>query len=290
MVKFFKHIFIILVVIIIIAFVVDKCIFEFFFRYHKRTKLDVTGLSKEVVFFGSSRCIHHVNPKIIDSLSKTTSYNMGWAASNPREIYAALKIYLSRNNAPKLVCIQLDMEHDDTTEDDLARQSLLKFYGKNMIDDYFSENLQNNIKIPMLASIKYRDFGWREILKTMFNNLNKSNQNLGFEPIVANGFNDKSNSFKIIGKGNLLNQNKWISKSIALCRSKNIKVLLFTTPIFKMSNGFFFERLYNLYEIEYFNDVDSLGDKRYFFDQTHLNSIGADEYSKILATHLNSLN
>jgi hypothetical protein len=158
-----------------------------------------------------------------------------------------------------------------------------------MIDDYFSDNLQNDIKIPLLASIKYRDFGWREIFKTMFNNLNKSNQNQGFEPIIANGFNDKSISFKAIGKGALLNKNKWISKSIALCSSKNIKVLLLTTPIFNLNNGFSFERIHNLYEIEYFNDVDSLCNRRYFSDQTHLNSFGANKYSKILATHLNSL-
>ena len=76
-----------------LGIILDKAIFEFFFRYHKRTKLDIQGLKKEIVFFGSSRCIHHIDPSIVDSICVTKSYNMGWAASNPREIYAAIKIY-----------------------------------------------------------------------------------------------------------------------------------------------------------------------------------------------------
>ncbi len=186
--RFLKHIHTILASFFLLSICIDKGIFEFFYRYQKRTKLDVQGLKKGIIFFGSSRCVHHVNPKIIDSLCHSTSHNMGWAAANPREIYAAIKFYWSKNKKPVLICIQLDLEHDDTTEDGLVRQSLLKFHKKGIIDDHYSDGLKTALKIPLYASINYIDFCWREIMKTIFNNSNVSENNLGYVPSIIKNF------------------------------------------------------------------------------------------------------
>ncbi len=280
MLKFVKHIVCVLVVTVLFAFVIDKGIFEFFYKVHKRTKLDITGLKKDVVFFGSSRCIHHVNPVIIDSLCHTNSFNMGWAASNPREIYAAVKIYLARNSKPKLICIQVDMEHDDTTEDELARQSLLKFYGKDKVEDYYSVGLKNEMNIPLLPSILYRDFGWREISKIAIKNHYDIN-NEGFTPLFGN----KTFAVKDIeiNRKSLLVPNPWISKTIELCNKNNINTILFTAPIYNLKNGFRFNNIANLYKCKYYNYSDSLQNKSLFFDQTHLNENGARCFSLKLA-------
>lgn len=285
MIRFFKHITIIFIITLLCSFVIDKGIFEFFYQYHKRAKLDVQGLNKDVVFFGSSRCIHHVNPRIIDSICHVSSYNMGWAAANPREIYAAIKIYLTKNRKPKLICIQLDLEHDDTTEDCLARQSLLKFYGKGILDDYYSEQLNNELKIPLYASIKYRDFGWREMLKTIFNNSNVSQNNLGYIPMLTNKFHGDMKVFNI----HLLfdKKNSWIAKSIEICLKNNIRVFLFTSPICSKKMVAKFDNLGKMYNVDYYNWSNYFRDNiSYFSDKTHLNSNGADNFTKELGLFL----
>ena len=280
--KLFKHILVVLGLTILLSVLIDKAIFEFFFSYHKRTKLDIQGLKKEIVFFGSSRCIHHIDPIIVDIICDTKSYNMGWAASNPREIYAAIKIYLKRNEKPKLICIQVDQEHNDETEDGLARQSLLKFYGKHYIDDYYSNELKRELSIPLYPSIKYRDFGWREILKTLFNNSNIANKELGFLPIIEQ-HNVKQYDY---AKFKIIKPNKWISKSITFCKENNINVLLFTAPIWKLNANIKFENIRQLYPVDYINFSDSLQKVQYYSDGTHLNRKGAEVFTKIFSKQL----
>ena len=282
MLKFLKHILIILFATILLSFVLDKAIFDFFYKFHKRTKLDVEGLKKEIVFFGSSRCVHHIDPRLIDSICHTKSYNMGWAAANPREIYAAIKIYIAKNNTPKSIYIQIDQEHDDTTEDGLARQSLLKFYQRGIIDDYFSASLKDELRIPLYASMNYRDFGWREIIKIFLNNTNSINQNFGYTPIQTNGFNHKQ-LFKLHVKAFKI-QNIWILKAINLCNEKNIEVHFFTAPICTSNQIQTFNRFSRLYNVDYIDYSLRFKDsQQYFSDPTHLNREGAVLFSKTFA-------
>jgi hypothetical protein len=281
MLKFLKHILIILFATILLSFVLDKAIFNFFYKFHKRTKLDVEGLKKEIVFFGSSRCVHHIDPRIIDSICHTKSFNMGWAAANPKDIYAAIKIYLAKNSAPKSIFIQIDQEHDDTTEDGLARQSLLKFYKRGIIDDYFSANLKDELRIPLFASLNYRDFGWREVIKTLFNNNNSANQNLGYTAIQSKGF--KPTQLYKFNKDAFRKQNIWTSKAINLCNEKKIKVHLFTAPICTSNQIQTFNRFSRLYNVDYIDYSLRFKDsQQYFSDPTHLNREGAMLFSKIM--------
>jgi hypothetical protein len=270
----------ILLLTIFLGFSTDFLIKEFFYNVHHRSKPDVRGVDSEVVFFGSSRCVNTIVPDDFYKLSGYSSYNMGWAASNPREIYAAIKIFLKNNKHPKFICIQVDAEHSLIEEDNLAKQSLLKYYNKGIIDEYFSDKTNFEMAIPLYSSMINRDFGWREMLKTFFSN--RYPENGGYAPINNIIENPHDITPQKISNTLFNNKSVWIQKSIQICMDKNINVVLFTSPYFKLENPESFNKL-EMYDITYWNFSNSITEYKYFSDPSHLNDVGARLFTKQLA-------
>ena len=279
---FLKKILGILISIIIIAFITDSLINLFFRNYHQRSKPDVKNQNVNVVFFGSSRCVHHIIPSIYDSLNSTASFNMGWAASDSREIYAAVKLYLHFNKKPQKIILQLDLEAENTGTDALATQSLIKHFNQHLIDDYFTSEQNIKYKIPLYASVKYRDYSWREILKTIFRNKPQI-LDQGYIPIKREfQTNNRKDIPTNVPLKFLAKKNIWVIKTIELCKKNGIGITLFTAPYYQIN---FSERFNNFrqYNCPYFNLSKTIKDSRYYSDNSHLNNFGAILFTQILS-------
>lgn len=277
---FIKYFLLKLLCVIISIFLLDGLLHQFFLNYHKRTKTDLHNLNYDAVFFGSSRCIHHIKPVQFKKITGLSTFNMGWAGSGSAEIYAAIKIYLEFNRTPKIIFIQIDdYTHNNREISTLASQPLLKYYNSKIISDYFNSYSDKLLNVPLLKYLKYRDIGWREILKTLFKN-NLNYDQLGF---VAQNGNTIVTESKIKINNINLTQNIWIDKSIDLCRNKKIQVVLFTSPIYRVANSNNLNIFSNIYHCTYYNFADSLQSKKYYYDATHLNELGADSFTQKLS-------
>jgi hypothetical protein len=250
--------------------------------FHKRSKIEnVYGKNYNVLFLGNSRCANSVVPSVFSSQIGLSSFNLGWAAANPRELYAALKIYLSRNTAPAYVFIQIDKNGYDTGISKLAIQPLLKYYNRNIIDEYFPTEMQDKLRIPFYASILYRDFGWREMLKTLLKNENQSILNFGYSPVsgyIKEEFT-KNQPFEFSAETYL--SNKWFEKIRKISNKKNIKLIFFTAPYWACDN----KGLSPISKSDgdfYINLSDFNKNPRLFKDESHLNHEGALLFSKTL--------
>jgi hypothetical protein len=263
----------------------------FYREIHKRNKTDISGQKFDVVFLGSSRTIHHINAELFSGLTEKSSLNMGWAACNPSEIYAATKIYLSQNKKPEIIAIQLDLEHNLVEIDELAKQSLLKYTGLGIVDDYFSEELKIKSKVPLLLNSTNRDYGWREVLKTVFkNNLysDPSSKKFGYVPIIDNHYKEAPNEAERQIEKLVCKKNIWIEKTVQFCKSQGIKVVLFVSPYYTNSDPEQFN-YFSVYGCPSFNLSNLLSQKSFFRDQSHLNEKGADSFTRVFADSFNNL-
>lgn len=285
--SFLKYLSSLTFISICLAILLYSLALVFFHEYHKRSKVDVSNSKANVVFFGSSRCVNTVIPDVFDSIAGTDSYNMGWAAAGPREIYAAVKLYLKRNTSPKFAFIQVDLSHDITSPSDLAKQSLLKYYFTGEIEDYFDDSIKMQMCMPLLPNILNRDFGWREILKTLVVNKNVTAALRGYSPIYGELQLEEMNQ-NTFGLENIADQqNIWISKSIELLQKSGVEVFLFTSPYFNFSQK---AKLNNLkvYNLTYFNFSNSISSGEYFKDYSHVNNAGARLLTDSLAERFKS--
>jgi hypothetical protein len=266
----------------------DYGVKTFFSKIHRRCKTDISNVNFDIVFFGSSRVIHGLNNKLFNNCTNISSLNMGWPAVNPREVYAAIEVFLFKNYKPKYIFIQVDEEHDLIEEDKSAQFELLKFYSKSIIDDYYSDNARFIMDFPLLASMKNRDFGWREVLKTTFrNNLYEEmeTKNFGYVKIEPKAYEESPNAPIIPNQ----NKNVWISKSIESCKKRGVKVILYTAPYFyeNIKDRFDFLKIYG---VPYYNFSNLLKSKKSFKDYNHTNSIGTDSLTMELAKTFNEQN
>src|SRR5687767_3533259 len=71
---------------------------------HERMKEIIEGKNNyDILFIGSSRTYYQVNPRIVDSITKLSSFNAGSDAANLLEMNLFLQCYLKSHQAPKVV-------------------------------------------------------------------------------------------------------------------------------------------------------------------------------------------
>ncbi len=280
--NFIKKVFYLLAIFSISVFIIDGLIFKFYYSIHKRTKVDIYNNSSDVVFFGSSRCVNTVIPEIFSNETGLSSFNMGWASSSLREVYAGVKIYLLRNQTPKYIYVQIDKNSLDTGISKLASQSLLKFFKRGIVNEYFTDELTSKLSIPLYASIFYRDFGWREMLKTFIRNENSSFLNQGYAKVNGTMNTNDLNIQKFKFFPSEYIRNKWLKEIVSICEQKKIKLVLFTAPYFNCSNSIDTMRVIKYPGFKFINLSDLLVNPKMFKDSDHVNDFGANEFSRKL--------
>jgi hypothetical protein len=62
----------------------------------------------DVLFLGSSRVFHHIDPRIIDSMCHVDSYNLGMDGLNIAELRMMLYVSISKSKAPRTVVMNVD--------------------------------------------------------------------------------------------------------------------------------------------------------------------------------------
>ncbi len=60
-------------------------------------------MSSDVIIQGNSRAVHHIDPKILDSVLYIDSYNLGMDGCSFNLQYARFKIFEKYNKKPKLI-------------------------------------------------------------------------------------------------------------------------------------------------------------------------------------------
>jgi hypothetical protein len=249
----------------------------------------------DLVFLGSSRCWAHFDPKFFEKNYKLKSVNVGMnghsdiAAANLR-----LQDYLSRNNAPKFVMLNIDpfisagsIEYNKklVTKNDFARFAFFPNRKDLLFVNYFHFDIYERY-VPLYALFKYQLFFDCLTLK-------KSNGfPAGFElndekwdtikyPIsdVNKKYYFKPNEIPAISNA--------LYKLNQLCKKNNIKLICIQTPVYKVAydeKAFTTPKLICERLNIAFVDVNAeyiRNDTNYFYNAIHLNKNGVIEINKL---------
>lgn len=79
------------------------------YNNERLSELLVNTTPYDLIFIGSSRTHLDINPKIIDSICKTNSYNFGLEGANLLEFYYAFTAYFEHHPNPKNVVVTIDL-------------------------------------------------------------------------------------------------------------------------------------------------------------------------------------
>lgn len=294
--KFQKRLYVF--IFIFILFIGIDLILQKEFLYKK----DYFKLPENVtnVVFGHSHVEYGYNTKLIKN-----TVNLGSSGEAYIYTYFKAKKVVEKNPQLKNVFIeftnnQIDPEMDNWTWDDMHLQYELKnylflmdnedlvfLYKKNSsgFQSAFSKMLFNNLsKLIIKRSIKDGDFGG---YKAKEKNGEENSSDLNNMNVKKNDVSKKIE----ISDCNIF----YLEKLVSFCLERKIKVFLIRTPMSKNYSTLRTESTYRNIILKKFNTIRYLNFKDYplldsdFLDKEHLNTKGAEKYSKFFNDTISKL-
>lgn len=308
--KYFAWVLSISTVLLFTLYNLYKAGFKRFYAFeNERLEELINGKeTHDILFLGSSRSYFHVDPRVIDSVTHSKSYNGGIQGGNILESHLILQCYLASHKKPKLVVI-------DIATPSLNIETAPGFrpihnphrYFAFLDNPYVFNALKPYHNVFMLKYLPFTQITEADdIMKqaTVMGNLGK--KSVGDEVVRYHGYRQRSNdtiqlpfkkaypvtNFAIEEKGVA-----FLKQAIELCQSQGIKVVLTYAPVYRFNdeeiNPEFFptvEKIAATYNVPFWNYRPYRIGKYHqlFIDEMHLNDRGTYIYSLMLAKDINN--
>lgn len=286
----------------LVFFVLDK-VFIFFIlaspqkEADKRLELLINGkINKEIVILGSSRGARNIIASEIEKRTGYSTYNLAYPGSDIEFHEFVVRSLLKFNKAPKIILLSVDYPMA------FLPDSILNF----RLDRLYPLVKYNYINNELVAR------GERNILTSnlfALSRMNKTNLDIrqkqftALDTLYADGsmpisFQKDGEDWTSSSEIPIYNREKELKvkvdcfkKIVALCREKNIQLIIIQPPLFDPMDKAFRQRLIELsdYETPFF-DYDKQNpiyeNKDYYYDRTHLNRKGAMIFTDEIARYL----
>lgn len=249
-----------------------------------RTKADI-------ILFGSSRCDHHYDPRIIADCLHMSCYNAGRDGNGILLMYPYYQLLSSRYQ-PKMILYDLssfDLGVDDHTK---YFEWLRQFYGRSAVDSMvWAINPTERYKM-MCHAYRYNGKG----LQIISDAIHPVQQDiLGFKPLVgALDYAPKKDTSPVsVQKPIDKFKEKYLIRLIQDCKRKGTKLVFYVSPMYgQEKRSVYYDAIVSLcrkYDVPFFyhqTDKRFVYNRNYFKDGVHLNNIGAEQYTKLVVTEI----
>lgn len=254
----------------------------------------VDRTTADIILFGSSRCDHHYDPRIIADSLGSSCYNAGRDGNGILLMYPYYKM-LSTRYQPKMIIYDLSIF--DVGEDDHAKylEWLRQFYGRPDVDSMVW-SINPNEKYKMLCQA-YRFNG--KGLQILSDAIHPFQQDiLGYKPLYGTlNYEPKANPGHTTQKPIDPFKERYLIRFIQDCKTKGTKLIFMVSPTYGQTqrSEYYnaFATLCQQYNVPLFyhqNDRRFIYNRKYFKDGFHLNNVGAEAYTKMVVTEIKGLN
>lgn len=297
-----KKLFIKLSIFAIIFIVIDIAIGKGLSTLIAKTKGGETGKNNEIVdrttadilLFGSSRCDHHYNPQIITDSLGMSCYNAGRDGNGILLMYPYYAM-LSKRYQPKLIIYDLsvfDVAVDNHTK---YLEWLRLFYGRPIVNSMVCA-INPDEKYKMLCQ-SYRFNG--KSLQIISDAIHPIQQDIsGYKPLHGTMSYEpkKANPIDTVQKPIDPFKKIYLIKFINDCKKNGTKLIFMISPSYgqKLRSPYYHAiselcHQYNVPFLYHQTDSNFVNNKQFFIDSSHLNSLGAEEYTKMIVGEIKYL-
>lgn len=242
---------------------------------------------EDIMLFGSSRMCHHYNPMIIEDSLGVTCFNAGEDGNGIIMSYGFLSMMLDRYS-PKLIVYDIS-GFDFAVDDNMKYLSFLRPYYKEPAIKEIITTIEPMERFKMMSSLyRYNSLTIR-IAGCYLSS--SSEYQKGYLPLSETMDYDvdvPADEQSIIDSVKIM----YLQKFINLCREKDIPLVFALSPRYKANDSSFYSEIKILAGkggiplLDNYADTAFCQTKKFFKDQTHMNSLGADEYTRYMIPHL----
>ena len=243
---------------------------------------------EDVLVFGSSRAVHHYNSALLEDSLGMSCYNCGEDGNGIFLNYARL-LMAREHHLPKIIIEDVAPGFDLEKNDNHTYLGWLKArYDRNGIKEIFND-IDENEQYKMLSQMYRYNSKFLQNIVVFFTSISSDTGIKGYRPIDEKFDSLKIRTIKDEWEKDSLKL-KYLNKFIDISRGS--KLFFVVSPMWygmdttKLSplKTVCFERGIPL--IDYSNNPKYVHNSKYFVDGTHLNSHGADEFTKDLILDL----
>lgn len=260
-------------------------------RKNDRLIHSVLETNEDILIFGSSRALHHYNPEIIEDSLGMTCYNVGDGGQNIYYHLALLEAALERYT-PKIAILELmsiDFQVTPPQWDTEKLGTLLPFFHQSEAAEraVLRRGEKEKVKAHLSSIYPFNSMQYA----TLRNNLMPYNNHInGFMPINR-VWNKGLEKKEVVTSEIDAEKLKALYQFIELCKVSNIKLFVFVSPHYADFNGkSTYTQLAEMLKVKTGIELISFENETYFMegpelfaDPFHLNVVGADKYTELVA-------
>lgn len=253
----------------------------------------VNRMDADIVLFGSSRCIHHYDPRILSDSLHATCYNCGSNGMGIILFYAYYRMMTERYK-PKVVIYDILPGFDLLKSDNYSYLSWLRpYYDHNGIDSLFW-TVSTTERYKMMSQM-YRYNG--KILQMITDNVvTIREEHDGYRPMDGELSYDIDNDIESVAETDSLKM-YYMERLIESCKINGTQLIFTVSPLYKsgMKAMEAYKPLYLLAEkheipvLNHFTDTAFINDKTLFWDSFHMNRKGAERYTRTIVKEIKFL-
>ena len=244
--------------------------------------------NEDILIFGSSRAIHHYHPTIISDSTDMTCYNCGQDGNGVILNYGRL-LMIGKRYKPKMIIYDVQNTFDLTAgEDNHKYLAWLKaYYDHEGVDNIF-DSVDSTEKFKMMSNLYRYNSKCVQIVSDCIHPM-QSLGIKGYRPLTA-----KMDTMKIIRNApSSVSVPEWDSLKINylnkfIDKTKDTKLVFVISPLwygmnesqYKIIKTICQERGIQFYDFA--NNPKYVHHNEYFKDGSHMNNVGAEEFTKDL--------
>jgi hypothetical protein len=260
-----------------------------------KTNYTLYEVEAPIVIVGSSRASHHYDARILtDSLNKNV-YNVGRDGCFFTHNCCIINTLLDRYT-PETIIWEFDPSYICDSEDQLT--SLYPYYGRlEHITSTLNTKLSYEEHIKLHSNIYRYNSLFIRILTRVLQGNNTPDTLLGYEPLAPKVLLTPLSLSNIEVSDKPFNKNaiSRLNKTIEKAKLKGVQIILITSPKYgKIEDSRLVDKLQDICNTAGVIYIDNyqiyLNNPEFFNDPTHLNYLGAEPYTRHIASVLNTLN
>ena len=295
------------VILLVVMFVVDRAvgsIIEYYFKHEPMG--DAAAFShaindpeEDILIYGSSRAVHTYDPRVFTDSLGLSCFNCGRNASNVIYHSAILPAALEGKHQPKVIILGLTAKEiawrTNTGGEDILAGMILPYV---LTNDRFREMAKELFPKELYKAEASKLYAYNSLILSIINNYSKRrNDNInGYQPLHGNKvqgspdvFTSGRDGIDEYAKGKL----EYFAKSVT---DKKIPLIVIISPMyvkpFKDNESLRVSKevlaKYNVQVWDYSSDPKYV-QKPLFYDMNHLNTKGAEMFSRDIASRIKSL-
>lgn len=263
----------------------------------KRINDLINNDNHDVIILGSSRAHHHYDTPYLSDTLNIDVYNAGYDGFGVVMASGLLELILERYS-PKLVLFDVACGFDiyKNMEDDNNKRyiSKLKPYYKHEAVGHLIKDISNEEWYKVHSGL----LRYNSLLITLFLDFLGEREYLhkGYSPkggVLKDSFLTEEESIKIDEKYTSVDsiKIKYVKKLISLAKNNDVPIVFVKSPRFGVRNSDVLQPIKDIcasYNVPFYDyrSSNQFQMPNYFYDKSHLNSIGAREFSKVVANEI----